>query len=58
MQDSFKAPSDVKVKAMFSCPVDTPWVIAKAGPKELMTVPKMYKTEYMTYGGGRPVTVT
>nr|CAB3262789.1 uncharacterized protein LOC100183262 [Phallusia mammillata] len=56
--ESYQKPSDVKVKEIFSCPIDTPWVIAKPGPKEIMTIPKMYKTEYMTYGGGRPVTVT
>lgn len=56
--DSFRTPSDVKVKEIFSCPVDTPWVIASPGPKEIMTIPKMYDTEYMTYGSKRPVTVS
>ena len=58
VQGSFQKPSDVKVKEIFSCPVDTPFIIARPGPKESMIAPKMYKTEYMTYGGGRPVTVT
>jgi len=56
--ESYQKPSDVKVKEIFSCPVDTPWVIAKAGPKEIMSIPKMYRSEYTTYGSGRPVTVT
>jgi hypothetical protein len=57
VKDSFKRPSDVKVKEIFSCPIDTPWVISKAGTKEIMSIPKMYASEYMTYGSGRPVTV-
>jgi len=57
VKDSFKRPSDVKVKEIFSCPIDTPYVLSKAGAKEIMTIPKMYASEYMTYGSGRPVTV-
>ena len=45
------------MKEIFSCPIDTPWVISKAGAKEIMSIPKMYASEYMTYGSGRPVTV-
>ena len=57
VKDSFKRPSDVKVKEIFSCPIDTPYVLSKAGAKEIMSIPKMYASEYMTYGSGRPVTV-
>ncbi|CAK8676986.1 unnamed protein product [Clavelina lepadiformis] len=58
MRDSFTSPSDVKVKEIFSCPVDTPWVIARPGKKEAISVPHMYRTEYTMYGSDRPVTVT
>ncbi|XP_078588069.1 stabilizer of axonemal microtubules 3-like [Branchiostoma floridae x Branchiostoma japonicum] len=54
---SYIEPSDVKSKDIFSCPVDTPWVIPDPGPLEAFAVPSMYNTEYMTYASGKPISV-
>ncbi|KAJ8023822.1 hypothetical protein HOLleu_36368 [Holothuria leucospilota] len=53
---SYQTPSDPKMREIFSCPVDTPWVIPDAGPKQTFAVPNMYSTEYGTYASGKPVT--
>lgn len=38
------------------CPIDQQYLNTKAGVKEIMQVPHMYKTEYNMIGSGRPVT--
>lgn len=38
------------------CPIDQHYFSPKAGVKESMQAPHMYKTEYNTIGSGRPVT--
>lgn len=57
MTSSYKTPSDPKMTELFSCPVDTPWVIPEAGPIQTFSVPNMYTTEYKTYASGKPITV-
>ncbi|XP_071500726.1 stabilizer of axonemal microtubules 3-like [Diadema antillarum] len=54
---SYQQPSDPKMTELFSCPVDTPWVIPKAGPAQTFSVPNMYTTEYKTYASGKPINV-
>ncbi|XP_072033609.1 stabilizer of axonemal microtubules 3-like [Amphiura filiformis] len=57
MSTSYGPPSDPKNRELFSCPVDTPWVIPKSGPQQTFAVPKMYGTEYQTYASGKPISV-
>jgi hypothetical protein len=57
MTTSYVPPSDPKNRELFSCPVDTPWVIPKSGPKETFSVPSMYNTEYQTYASGKPISI-
>ena len=57
MSTSYGPPSDPKNRELFSCPVDTPWVIPKPGPPQTFSVPEMYNTEYQTYASGKPITV-
>ncbi|XP_013409529.1 uncharacterized protein LOC106173086 [Lingula anatina] len=56
-QDSYVTPSDVKLRDIFFCPVDTPYVLPEPGPKSTFTAPKMYKTEYNHIGGEEVVIV-
>ncbi|MEE6517369.1 hypothetical protein FKM82_027532 [Ascaphus truei] len=57
-QESYQWPLDVKRSRDVYCPIECPWTIPRQGPiPEIMTVPKMYETEYETYGSERPVTV-
>ncbi|XP_033123477.1 uncharacterized protein LOC117122110 [Anneissia japonica] len=56
-QASYQTPSDPKMRELFSCPVDTPWVIPTAGPEQTFSVPQTYSTEYQTYASGKPVSV-
>ncbi|XP_033645808.1 uncharacterized protein LOC117305137 [Asterias rubens] len=56
MTTSYGPPSDPKNRELFSCPVDTPWVIPKSGPQQTFSVPSMYSTEYQTYASGKPIT--
>jgi len=57
MSDSYKGGNGEMNKYNLFCPIDTPYVATVSGAKEIMTIPFMYKTEYGTYGSGRPVTV-
>ncbi|XP_043939283.1 uncharacterized protein LOC122811483 isoform X1 [Protopterus annectens] len=58
VQESYQWPADVKRKQDVFCPIETPWTIPHEGPLTyIMSVPKMYETEYQTYGSSRPVTV-
>ncbi|XP_051899177.1 uncharacterized protein LOC127585615 [Pristis pectinata] len=55
-QESYQPPSDVKRTQDVFCPLRAPWVVTQeASVPEIMSVPLMYKTEYMTYGSKRPV---
>ncbi|XP_002731919.3 stabilizer of axonemal microtubules 3-like [Saccoglossus kowalevskii] len=56
-QAKYIEPSDLRMKQNYLCPVDTPWVLPEPGPKEIFSVPRMYKTEYMTYASGETVKV-
>ena len=57
MSTSYGQPWDPKNRELFSCPVDTPWVIPKAGPQQTFAIPNMYGTEYQTYASGKPISV-
>ncbi|OCT70934.1 hypothetical protein XELAEV_18037848mg [Xenopus laevis] len=57
-QESYQSPLDVKRSRDVYFPLECPWTIPRQGPlPEIMVVPKMYHTEYETYGGERPITV-
>ncbi|XP_042200873.1 uncharacterized protein LOC121851249 [Callorhinchus milii] len=57
-QDSYQPPRDVKHRQDVMCPLSAPWVLPLEGPvPEIMSTPKMYESEYQTYGSGYPVTV-
>nr|XP_033815947.1 uncharacterized protein LOC117367485 isoform X1 [Geotrypetes seraphini] len=58
VQETFKQPLDAKRSHDINCPLDCPWTLPLSGPlPEIMSVPKMYETEYQTYGSNQPVTV-
>ncbi|KAG8433974.1 hypothetical protein GDO86_012364 [Hymenochirus boettgeri] len=57
-QESYQWPLDAKRARDIYFPVECPWTIPRQGPlPEIMAVPKMYETEYETYGSDRPITV-
>jgi len=59
MRANFTSPDEDKRKALFTCPVETPYFVEGAGVKDEQHfgVPKMYETEAQFYGGKRPVMV-
>ncbi|XP_072444303.1 stabilizer of axonemal microtubules 3 [Chiloscyllium punctatum] len=55
-QDVYQQPNDVKRKQDLYYQFQAPWVMTRAGSTpEILSVPHMYKTEYMSYGNERPV---
>ena len=56
-QGNYKVPQHLANKRNLYCEIDTPYITPVAGPGVIMKTPHMYKSEYMTYGSGRPVTV-
>ena len=54
----YQRPSDVKMREIYYCPVDTPYVLPEAGTKVSHAAPNMYKTEYQNVGSKRPITVS
>jgi len=54
---NFKNITEQKRKELFHCPVPTPWNLKGAGPEEIFSIPRMYKTEYQSISSGRPVIV-
>ncbi|XP_074660236.1 stabilizer of axonemal microtubules 3-like [Tubulanus polymorphus] len=54
---SYATPSDVKMKEIHFCPVDTPWTLPAPGPSSAMKIPAMYKTEYENIGSKKTITV-
>ncbi|XP_072281934.1 stabilizer of axonemal microtubules 3 isoform X3 [Pyxicephalus adspersus] len=57
-QESYQQPLDAKRSHDVYFPLECPWTMPHTGPlPEIMSVPKMYETEYETYGSKQPVTV-
>ncbi|XP_075695956.1 stabilizer of axonemal microtubules 3 isoform X2 [Rhinoderma darwinii] len=57
-QESYQWPLDPKRSQDVYFPLECPWTKPRQGPlPEIMSVPKMYETEYETYGSERPVAV-
>ncbi|KAM4651345.1 stabilizer of axonemal microtubules 3 isoform 2-T2 [Discoglossus pictus] len=57
-QESYQVPLDAKRSRDVHCPLECPWTMPRQGPlPEIMSVPKMYETEYETYGSERPITI-
>ncbi|XP_041425558.1 uncharacterized protein LOC108696760 [Xenopus laevis] len=57
-QESYQSPLDVKRSRDVYFPLECPWTIPRQGPlPEIMAVPKMYHTEYESYGSERPITM-
>ncbi|XP_069461947.1 stabilizer of axonemal microtubules 3 [Ambystoma mexicanum] len=57
-QETYQPPLDVKQSRDRFCALETPWSLPHQGPlPAIMAVPKMYETEYETYGSARPITV-
>ncbi|XP_044134079.1 uncharacterized protein LOC122926684 isoform X1 [Bufo gargarizans] len=58
VQESYQWPLDAKRSQDVYFPLECPWTKPRQGPlPEIMSVPKMYETEYETYGSERPVTL-
>ncbi|XP_073457400.1 stabilizer of axonemal microtubules 3 [Aquarana catesbeiana] len=58
VQESYQWPLDAKRSNDVYFPLECPWTMPHAGPlPEIMSVPKVYETEYETYGSKRPVAV-
>lgn len=55
-RDNFQQPSDVKMREIYYCPVDTPYVLPAPGSRAAAAAPQMYKTEYENIGSKRPIT--
>lgn len=59
-QDNYTRPSDVKMKEIYYCPVDSPYaqqVPGPPGPSSAFAAPHMYKTEYQNVGSKKTITV-
>ncbi|XP_059809969.1 stabilizer of axonemal microtubules 3-like isoform X1 [Hypanus sabinus] len=57
-QESYQPPNDVKRTQDVSCPLRAPWVVTQeASAPEILSVPRMYKTENMAYGTRHPVVI-
>ncbi|XP_068099003.1 stabilizer of axonemal microtubules 3 [Hyperolius riggenbachi] len=57
-QESYQWPLDDKRSHDVYFPLECPWTIPRSGPlPEIMSVPKMYETEYEIYGSDQPVAV-
>ncbi|XP_069056960.1 stabilizer of axonemal microtubules 3 [Pleurodeles waltl] len=57
-QETYQPPLDVKQTQDRSCSLETPWSLPHEGPlPAIMAVPKMYETEYETYGSEQPITI-
>ncbi|KAK2163037.1 hypothetical protein LSH36_87g06000 [Paralvinella palmiformis] len=52
----YEKPSDVKMKEIYYCPVDTPYNLPAPGNKSTFAAPNMYNTEYQNIGSRRPIT--
>ncbi|XP_075045783.1 stabilizer of axonemal microtubules 3 [Mixophyes fleayi] len=58
VQESYQWPLDAKRSCDVYLPLECPWTMPRQGPlPEIMLVPKMYETEYETYGSNQPAVV-